>query len=103
LMTLITHKPTLFPYTTLFRSSRFSTHCFTYWRLESDAHHKDADVSLRQRNAAAWQTQRQFLSAPTRAAESCRRDVDCAEQERHRDRKSTRLNSSHQIISYAVF
>src|SRR5258708_26016406 len=28
------------------------------------------------------------------------RDLDC---KRARDRKSTRLNSSHQIISYAVF
>src|SRR5207244_11854512 len=29
--------------------------------------------------------------------------VVCAEGRRRRDRKSTRLNSSHQIISYAVF
>src|SRR3990170_5342474 len=27
----------------------------------------------------------------------------CARHRRHEDRKSTRLNSSHQIISYAVF
>src|SRR5258708_29742178 len=31
-------------------------------------------------------------------------EANCRNHEtRHRDRKSTRLNSSHQIISYAVF
>src|SRR5258708_21194522 len=30
-------------------------------------------------------------------------DVHRADAVRHEDRKSTRLNSSHQIISYAVF
>src|SRR5258708_14337468 len=30
-------------------------------------------------------------------------DVVCGKECRSRDRKSTRLNSSHQIISYAVF
>src|SRR5258708_35474762 len=35
---------------------------------------------------------------------TCRRDVARASRRRqHLDRKSTRLNSSHQIISYAVF
>src|SRR5258708_29344033 len=29
--------------------------------------------------------------------------MGCGRRERHGDRKSTRLNSSHQIISYAVF
>src|SRR5207244_13015435 len=33
--------------------------------------------------------------------ESCHFDRSCSRF--HRDRKSTRLNSSHQIISYAVF
>src|SRR5207244_10927173 len=33
----------------------------------------------------------------------CRRIVDIDELTTMRDRKSTRLNSSHQIISYAVF
>src|SRR2546429_4997115 len=30
-------------------------------------------------------------------------DRDCETHDRHRDRKSTRLNSSHGYISYAVF
>src|SRR6185436_19681227 len=35
--------------------------------------------------------------------EQARRDHGCVQRRRCRDRKSTRLNSSHQIISYAVF
>src|SRR5260221_3599982 len=59
-------RSTLFPYTTLFRSS----------------------ISLRQTNA--------------------RTDHRCHSQDQgkrvlERDRKSTRLNSSHTVISYAVF
>src|SRR5206468_9144467 len=56
-------RSTLFPYTTLFRSSGLS----------------DGDSG------------------------SSRRRGDLADAERHRDRKSTRLNSSHDQISYAVF
>src|SRR5258708_20074660 len=40
------------------------------------------------------------ISAPARTRRGCRND--CPRPWR-RDRKSTRLNSSHQIISYAVF
>src|SRR5258708_28367055 len=66
-------RSTLFPYTTLFRSP---------WWLS--------------RPPAAL---RSAARARERALRACR---PCA---RHttRDRKSTRLNSSHQIISYAVF
>src|SRR5207244_13530165 len=38
-----------------------------------------------------------------RRQERPRRDFARLDELRHRDRKSTRLNSSHQIISYAVF
>src|SRR5258708_25093604 len=62
-------RSTLFPYTTLFRSS-----------------HPD-----RERHAAAVHPRRRV--AQGRLAGSRQRG----------DRKSTRLNSSHQIISYAVF
>src|SRR2546428_10767410 len=66
-------RSTLFPYTTLFRSLRPGQH------LEHDDEH------------ASW-----------RGAELGRdRPGDAAEVER--DRKSTRLNSSHDQISYAVF
>src|SRR2546427_2327470 len=66
-------RSTLFPYTTLFRS-----HFHGGARLRSRHHraHADRQGPARVRQAAAL---------------------------RHRDRKSTRLNSSHSQISYAVF
>src|SRR5256885_7233973 len=83
-------RSTLFPYTTLFRS-------------------KCHEVGRRQR---IEQTK------PSHAVEVCRRKRDrprdhCRRQQHHgkccdawdpgEDRKSTRLNSSHLVISYAVF
>src|SRR5438552_9808116 len=80
-------KSTLFPYTTLFRSEL----------------------------GGARQPPRQLLVDPDVAAPQLRElEVRVGEREREgrrrrtvdrtsRDRKSTRLNSSHQIISYAVF
>src|SRR5260221_6850393 len=69
-------RSTLFPYTTLFRS---------------ETRHEPAR-RLRQRRA---QDARQGLSArPRRLHQLCRHAAD---------RKSTRLNSSHTVISYAVF
>src|SRR5258708_36423226 len=69
-------RSTLFPYTTLFRSPLSMarpSHSAVFERLQS----------------------------------SCWRSLSCFFQSfgysRRRDRKSTRLNSSHQIISYAVF
>src|SRR5207244_9830902 len=43
------------------------------------------------------------LEAPRRTLQSARRFRGALHGARRRDRKSTRLNSSHQIISYAVF
>src|SRR5258708_29668543 len=62
-------RSTLFPYTTLFRSSRGDCH-------------------------------RRLLPPRSKEAELDHRDQD---DDPTPDRKSTRLNSSHQIISYAVF
>src|SRR5436190_6561911 len=76
-------RSTLFPYTTLFRS------------LSEAKHLGDANEILHfvQDDTRA---KRLTLSAPT--LRSCtRRDKS------KRDRKSTRLNSSHTVISYAVF
>src|SRR5258708_16602350 len=39
----------------------------------------------------------------SRLGAAARRDGAQARPERHQDRKSTRLNSSHHIISYSVF
>src|SRR5256885_16357140 len=67
-------RSTLFPYTTLFRSSQFHS------GLTLDAPQRpDRDVALGMRNR------------------------DAAVLRRMLDRKSTRLNSSHLVISYAVF
>src|SRR3712207_7537194 len=74
-------RSTLFPYTTLFRSRGHF--------LSSSA--RAGDVT------------------PVRLPDLARRQADCAARatafEHHRpgDRKSTRLNSSHANISYAVF
>src|SRR5438552_10971381 len=73
---MVTRSPdsTLFPYTTLFRSS------------------------LRSRFTGGLARPRAVMSASgTRADSGGRTGL------RELDRKSTRLNSSHQIISYAVF
>src|SRR5438034_4832294 len=77
-------RSTLFPYTTLFRSCRGT-------RQRLDAPHA--------RRGARLVRETQQRNLPRRA------DVRAAAQlERHpRDRKSTRLNSSHTVISYAVF
>src|SRR5438309_3408091 len=70
-------RPTLFPYTTLFRSDADRLQLLLH-RLEHDR-------------------------AVLRAAEEDRRQLDAARVARVGDRKSTRLNSSHSSISYAVF
>src|SRR5438552_4699307 len=73
-------RSTLFPYTTLFRSSQGSR----------NAERHAGDLLARQERAA--RPARRLGQRPGRRGRA-------ADQ----DRKSTRLNSSHQIISYAVF
>src|SRR5256885_6704171 len=82
-------RSTLFPYTTLFRSRR-------------------AARPLRHRNRSArrpWR--RPARGAPRRDGAPSRllapHPLDIARSVAARDRKSTRLNSSHLVISYAVF
>src|SRR5258708_15296196 len=77
-------RSTLFPYTTLFRS---------HWSKSKDAgtpfgvqNAEFAEVIAGDDNRAAFA----FLGTQTTTSANS-------------DRKSTRLNSSHQIISYAVF
>src|SRR5438874_7909853 len=82
---MIRHPPrsTLFPYTTLFRS------------LKMGIFHRDVLARCALRNTHAAQVTRlhgggcAYFSARYRC--------------KHRDRKSTRLNSSHVETSYAVF
>src|SRR3712207_8435755 len=70
-------RSTLFPYTTLFRSPRLDEQAVADGRGGEDGHHRH-----RQRDHPG-------AVAPAPAVD--------------RDRKSTRLNSSHANISYAVF
>src|SRR5262245_62707177 len=83
-------KSTLFPYTTLFRS-----------RADGAVQHHPVEPAARARHrlddgARRAQRSRGIPHHPARR----RGDPD---GEEHRDRKSTRLNSSHLGISYAVF
>src|SRR5258708_27826626 len=79
-------RSTLFPYTTLFRSHE----------------HREARLELVPDPVEARAEAR--VGAEQRPHEQMRPGggVDCDRAEAE-DRKSTRLNSSHQIISYAVF
>src|SRR2546427_5881626 len=74
-------RSTLFPYTTLFRSTRF------YQRVDSLTLVPDwvTDQAVRRVLASRFLAMSQQLLAQAK------------------DRKSTRLNSSHSQISYAVF
>src|SRR3712207_7828742 len=80
-------RSTLFPYTTLFRSRRSAT------ARERGGVGFDSDQS-RRHEASKTATEEDRLPAPRRA----RYCVPLPG-----DRKSTRLNSSHANISYAVF
>src|SRR5258708_27688615 len=79
-------RSTLFPYTTLFRSVS----------VECERHFLDAFAPERGTNRRMALT---FAIEKKKSAPTCamRRFVP-----RSRDRKSTRLNSNHPIISYAV-
>src|SRR5256885_11100407 len=84
-------RSTLFPYTTLFRSpfAKTSTKpCI--WHHDDEV--QDVVPGRRHRPCLARQHERQS---------ECHGALDQCMS--HRDRKSTRLNSSHLVISYAVF
>src|SRR3712207_8782122 len=76
-------RSTLFPYTTLFRSGPL------------------AGGRVDERSGALLPHQRRWWSGAPRRDEG--RGRDPARVQLDRDRKSTRLNSSHANISYAVF
>src|SRR5256885_12933864 len=82
-------RSTLFPYTTLFRSP-----C-------ADGQHEEIERLLHIRGTQArCQRRRRRVQAPWRPLQSAHRERS---RRVKRDRKSTRLNSSHLVISYAVF
>src|SRR5256885_6298919 len=79
-------RSTLFPYSTLFRSHAFSEKL----KLRNSMRYYNAKSSY-------FSTDGWGLSADQRSV------VERYFQPRWEDRKSTRLNSSHLVISYAVF
>src|SRR3712207_8974489 len=81
-------RSTLFPYTTLFRSERLVEH--EHLRV---VHQRGGDLG------ALLVAQRQCLQLVAGALA----ETDPLDQRVGVDRKSTRLNSSHANISYAVF
>src|SRR2546430_4682041 len=84
-------RSTLFPYTTLFRSQLVEAAVLMQraeWQLESARGRRATFAAQRSLGGAAgWS-----LACP-----------QCGRLELPLDRKSTRLNSSHSQISYAVF
>src|SRR3712207_8254010 len=95
-------RSTLFPYTTLFRSG---------WRVLQDLQRGAPHRGGSRGNGLAWQLQgaNQKIVAAWRGdgEDELQRAFAGELGRRHRvgtvDRKSTRLNSSHANISYAVF
>src|SRR5437762_8282361 len=82
-------KFTPFPYTTLFRSSTFSSAAeLTAWVGTCPGKEESAEQNQSSRSAKGNKYLRRVLNQAAHAAV---------------DRKSTRLNSSHRCISYAVF
>src|SRR5258708_26545125 len=80
-------RSTLFPYTTLFRSQLGGGPAVGLFQMEPTTHDD------------CWTN---FLNFRPVLAGKVKQTLE-AGQEAPGDRKSTRLNSSHQIISYAVF
>src|SRR3712207_8807646 len=82
-------RSTLFPYTTLFRSRA---------ALQSGERRRDGRRVFARRAAAGA-----FSERRRERSEGFGRIRRLDAGDRHQDRKSTRLNSSHANISYAVF
>src|SRR3712207_7314359 len=90
-------RSTLFPYTTLFRSKRFKNFGIDTKIPAVNFREKGATAMLvgKHRGRPSWSIHGQALLriSFSEALRECRLE----------DRKSTRLNSSHANISYAVF
>src|SRR5437660_4013374 len=80
-------KSTLFPYTTLFRSTKLPENAIPFAHSDEHPERLLARISAALRVRSLHATVMRRLDPPRRMT----------------DRKSTRLNSSHVAISYAVF
>src|SRR5437588_2689063 len=87
-------KSTMFPYTTLFRSSVLTQG--TIWQIDS---FDQWGVELGKVLAARIIPELESADEPSLAHDSSTNTL--IRRYRQRDRKSTRLNSSHTVISYA--
>src|SRR3712207_7016201 len=87
-------RSTLFPYTTLFRS-----------KTAAMVHRYEARLSWSGSTGAGWSEydRGHTATAPPAAQELGLTTGEAQGDQRLLDRKSTRLNSSHANISYAVF
>src|SRR2546430_8381611 len=84
-------RSTLFPYTTLFRSHLSA--------LAQRAHERHHDLDVGEAELVSHPTHRLAFHLEAAPERFC----DVARGPAESDRKSTRLNSSHSQISYAVF
>src|SRR2546426_4201859 len=86
-------RSTLFPYTTLFRSREAGVAAFTRQSgCGGDSRGRKYQICFGGTAATPW-----YQSAASPKNKSAARAIGAG------DRKSTRLNSSHLVISYAVF
>src|SRR5256885_13221940 len=83
-------RSTLFPYTTLFRSVGEADERLVGQRAVEFGPKLDQMVAARERDVVQYLQPRVVV-------------LDGQEERHPEDRKSTRLNSSHLVISYAVF
>src|SRR5256885_6627810 len=91
-------RSTLFPYTTLFRSAPELTACFEQ-RQDLDRFaqsHVVGQAATKTETLEKKQPTQPFALVAAQFAGKLRGRIG-------RDRKSTRLNSSHLVLSYAVF
>src|SRR5699024_11549725 len=97
-----TPRSTLFPYTTLFRSPVNRARCPVHSNHRDGQGRVDGNYGslphYEPNSFGQWQQQPQYKEPPLKI----NGDADFWDY-REEDRKSTRLNSSHVSISYAVF
>src|SRR5256885_11690677 len=95
-------RSTLFPYTTLFRSPRQARVAVLARPVEGAPGVLRGPVLALLSDGEAWASSALALALGA-SQRSVQRTLEALERDALADRKSTRLNSSHLVISYAVF
>src|SRR5205807_7581908 len=96
-------RPTLFPYTTLFRSCRRPGVRRRGGRLLARRQRRTRPGLAAPNRGAVRRGRGRGDQPPARALRASATTFSTRPRTSFRDRKSTRLNSSHLVISYAVF